>query len=527
MKEQYAFYENERNASLKELVIHSANLYGDAVAVRFKRNKSPFQKTYQDILKDSTHFAKILLSQPQKPHHIAVLGPSSYEWIITYLAAAMAGLVIVPLDRKLSSEDLKDLLVQADVDCLVYDEASQKKAQEILEDKPILNFSMQALTAMPAVEISLPEIDPNALFEIVFTSGTTGKSKGVMLTQNNIASNVWQGLGAVRVKHGKDVILSVLPFNHTYEFTCTILGMLSAGVTICLCSGIRYVQKEMQEYAPTLMFIVPMLAEKLYKKIEKTVKKQNKEKLFYRFTKLNAFLYRHHMNLSNLFLKEVHAALGGKLRTLMCGGAPLEEDLIAKFNGIGINLFQGYGLTECSPLLSVNFDYYHRPNSVGKIVPECEVKIVDGEIWARGVSISKGYYNDPQATKESFHDGWFKTGDLGTVDEDNFLFITGRKKNLILLSNGENVSAEELEALLYKIPFISEALVYDENHAITAELYIEETDTKITQEMLRVEIDKVNRNLPYYKRIRKIKRREVPFEKTTSAKIKRIQPPIA
>ncbi len=526
MKENYAFYENERTASLKELVESSAAHYGDSVAIRFKRNKVPFQKTYTELLADVTHFAKLLLTQPKEIRHVAVLGPSSYEWIVTYLSAAFAGLVIVPLDRKLSSADLKDLLQKSDVDCLVYDEASQKKADAVLEGSDVFGVSMQALTASPAVELSLPEIDPDALFEIVFTSGTTGTSKGVMLTQRNLASNVWQGLGAVHVEHGKDVILSVLPFNHTYELTCTILGMLSAGVTICLCSGIRYVQKEMQEYAPTLMFIVPMLAEKLFKRIEKNVKKQKKEKQFYRFTKINLFFYRHHMDLSGLFLKEIRAALGGRLKTLMCGGAPLEEDLIAKFNSIGINLFQGYGLTECAPLLSVNFDYYHRPNSVGKIVPECEVKIVDGEIWARGVSVSKGYYNDPEATAESFQDGWFKTGDLGRVDADNFLFITGRKKNLILLSNGENVSAEELEAMIYKIPFVSEALVYDENHAITAEIYIEQESPEITPEMLRAEIEKINDTLPNYKHIRKIKRREVPFQKTTSAKIKRVQEPI-
>ena len=524
-RKQFPFYDSEKNASIKELLERSAARYTDAVAIRFKKQKAPMQKTYTEVLNDTQTFAKHLLSLPKPVHHVAILGPSSYEWILTYFAVAFAGLVLIPVDRLLSAKDIRALLEKADVDCLVYDPTLQKLADTVVEDAQFLGISMEDMYTVPTVEadFSFPAVQPDALFEIAFTSGTTGKSKGVMLTQGNIAANVSQGLGAVRVEHGKDVIMSVLPFNHAYEFTCTILGMFSVGVEICLCSGIRYVQKEMKEYAPTLMFIVPLLAEKLYAKIERNVKKQNKEKAFSYITRCNAFLYRHGLDISDLFLKEVKAAMGGRLKVLMCGGAPLSEELIRKFNGIGINLFQGYGLTECSPLLTVNFDYYHRPNSVGKVVEGCTVKSVDGELWARGISVSKGYYHDEQATEDSFEDGWFKTGDLGYVDSDNFVFVTGRKKNLMLLPNGENVSAEELEQLVYKIPFVSEAMVYIDQMAITAELYIEPENGVVTEEEARAEIDKINRTIPRYKRIHKIKLRETPFQKTTSGKIKRIQ----
>lgn len=520
MKQSYPFHDNERNASVVKLLTRSAELYGDSIAIRGKKHNVPYQKTYHEVLKDSKRLAAYFLSNKESIHHIAVLGPSSYEWIITYLATAFAGLVIVPLDRKLSTKDLEELIQHADVDYMVYDAEDSKTAKTLLEALPLSNLCMDEIATLPDANTDFDVPDENELFEIVFTSGTTGKSKGVMLTQNNIASNVWQGLGAVRVAHDKDTILSVLPFNHAYEFTCTILGMLSKGVPICICSGIRYIQKEMIEYAPTLMFVVPLIAEKLYTKIERTVKKRNKEKAFHAVTRVNQVLYRHGMDISNIFLKEIKQALGGRLKTLMCGGAPLSEEMIAKFNGIGINLFQGYGLTECSPLLTVNFDYYHRPNSVGKVVRDCEVKIVDGEIWARGVSISKGYYKDDAATEQSFQGEWFKTGDLGSIDKDNFVYVTGRKKNLILLPNGENVSAEELEAKLSKLDFVTEVMVYAEGKNIVAEIHAEQP---FDEAEAKRQIDKLNRTLPNYKRIRKIKFRPVPFEKTTSAKIKRNQ----
>ena len=517
----YPFYINEQVDTIVELVERSRNLYGHAIAVKYKKDKCIIEKNYNDLLEDSYSVARYLLSKSMDKGHIAIIGPSSYEWIITYLGTIYAGMVIVPLDKELPSKELYELINQADVEYLFYDEQYADIVAE-LKNEYDLKIPVSVFADLKSFnnEIKLPAVDADIVSTILFTSGTTGRSKGVMLSQRNIARNVIQGVGAVNLEHQKDTILSVLPFNHAYEFTCTILGMIYKGVTICISSGLKYIQKEFIEYKPTLMFIVPLLAEKLYERIELSVKKSNKEKIFSVALAIAGFFNKFNIDLSDKLFREVKAAFGGELKILMCGGAPLSEELISKYKKLGINLFQGYGLTECAPLLTVNFDYYHRPNSVGKIVEGNYVKIVDGEIWAKGVSVSKGYYNNSEETNKAFENGWFKTGDLGTVDEDGFVFITGRKKNLIILSNGENVSAEELENLIYKELGISEVMVYGKNEKIVAEIYVdEEKDIALTE--INDRIHKLNRNLPSYKNIDKIIIRDNPFDKTTTNKIKR------
>ncbi len=519
---KYEFYKNEVVNSIVELVTRSEHLYGDSVAFRYKKNRRIAEKTYTDVLNDSKKMAAYLLSQNLKYGHIAILGPSSYEWIITYLGAMFAGLVAVPLDKELSAEELIKLINIADVDCLLYDKEYRDIAEILVNDFNFkgLSVDFNGVELTESESVNLPNIEPDKLSSILFTSGTTGQSKGVMLTQRNIARNVIQGVGAVDVKHNEDVIMSVLPLHHAYEFTCTVLGMFYKGVPICIGSGLKYIQKDFADYKPTVMFVVPLIAEKLYEKIQITVKKQNKEKKFAFALKLSNLLRKIGIDITDRLFGEIKAAFGGKLKIIMCGGSPLSENLIKKFYGIGINLFQGYGLTECSPLLTVNFDYYHRPGSVGKIVQDNCAKVVDGEIWAKGVSISTGYYNNPEETAKSFENGWFKTGDLGTIDKDGFIFLTGRKKNLIILSNGENVSAEELEGLIYTILSVAEVVVYGENERIIAEIYLN-PDIEATEDEVKSQIDIINKKLPLYKRIDNVKFRETPFEKTTSQKIKR------
>lgn len=520
---KYSFYKNDPVESIVELIERSSRLYRESTAIKFKENRKVLEKSYNELLSDTKLCANNLLQNYPTANHIAVLGSSSYGWIITYLGTVFAGRVIVPLDKELTVNELVEQIIQAEVDLLIFDEEYADIAEEIAKQNQLCAVTMSEILIPIAKTAALPEVDPDKLSTIVFTSGTTGKSKGVMLTQRNIANNVIQGVGAVDVKHGKDVIMSVLPLNHAYEFTCTILGMSYKGVQICISSGLKYLQREFNEYRPTVMFVVPLIAEKLYEKVEHTVKEKKKEALFAFATRLTRFFYKFKIDISNLILKEVKSAFGGNLRILMCGGAPLQEELIKKYNGIGINLFQGYGLTECSPLLTVNFDYYHRPGSVGKIVDKCQVKIVDGEIWAKGVSVSTGYYKNQKDTEKSFCDGWFKTGDLGYVDKDGFVFITGRKKNLIILNNGKNVSAEELEELIYKIPYVNEVIVYGSNNLIIAEVYIDKESYSVTETQLKSDVDKINTTLPAYKTVNKIILREEPFEKTTSKKIKRIR----
>ena len=421
---------------------------------------------------------------------------------------------------KITYEQIKD----ADCDFLLYD----KEYADVAED--ILNLRGDNLGCfcindeVPTYEQQLPypEIDPDKMSAILFTSGTTGKSKGVMLTQRNIACDITCAVGAVTINHERDVALSVLPFNHAFESTCSIFGMIYLGVTVCLSRGLKYMQKEFAEYQPTIMFIVPLIAEKLYEKIWVTAKKQGKDKALKKGIKLCRLAGKIGIDLTDKILSDVKAAFGGKLKNLMCGGAPLSEELIKNYADLGINLFQGYGLTECSPILTVNSDSYHRENSVGKVIDACEVKSVDGEIWAKGTTISSGYYNNEKATEKSFSDGWFKTGDLGYVDDDGYVFITGRKKNLIILSNGENVSAEELEARLYEIPYITEAIAYAKEGKIVAEIYIDpEVNDVPAKQKVDEDIARINKDLAYYKRIDCVILRDEPFKKTTTKKILR------
>lgn len=519
MRKNYPFYKNEPVDSIVELIERSKRLYGDSVAIKYKKKRRLYEKTYNDLFNNSKKTAAFLLNQQLCKGHIAVLGASSYEWIISYLGAIFAGMVVVPIDKELNANEIAELLSQSDADCLLYDEKYLNTVNDIQKKyhKNILNFSFDEMVLLSTEHCALPPVQPDNLSAILFTSGTTGKSKGVMLTQKNIAGNVIQGVGAVNLKHNKDVIMSVLPFNHAYEFTCTVLGMIYKGVPICISSGLKYMQKELTEYQPTVMFVVPIFAETLYKTVESSVKKQNRGKQFSEAVKVSNILKKVHIDITDLLFNEIKSAFGGKLKIIMCGGAPLSEELIKKYNDIGINLFQGYGLTECAPLLTVNFDYYHRPHSVGKVVQGNSVKIVDGEIWAKGISVSKGYYKDTEETEKSFWDGWFKTGDLGSIDSDNFVFISGRKKNLIILNNGKNVSAEELETIIYKIPSVSEVIVCGKNNRIIAEIF-SETDNKI---FIKNEIEKLNKTLPSYKQIDNVVFRMTPFEKTTTKKIKR------
>ncbi|MGN0546228.1 MAG: AMP-dependent synthetase/ligase [Acutalibacteraceae bacterium] len=519
MRKNYPFYKNEPIDSIFNLVKRSSILYGDSIAVKYKKKKQLHEKTYNELYSDSIRAAQFLLSQHLSKGHIAILGSSSYEWIVSYLGIVFAGLVVVPIDRELPENEIAELILQSDTDCILFDEQYHETVTSLMDSIRIniKNISFDRFASLSAEKALLPPVEPDKISAILYTSGTTGRSKGVMLSQRNIASNVIQGLGAVNLQHDKDVIMSVLPFNHAYEFTCTILGMIYKGVPICISSGLKYVQKELMEYKPTVMFVVPLFAETLYKKVELNIQKQNKEKQFQSVAKISNLLRKIHIDATDFLFKKIKAAFGNNLKIIMCGGAPLEEELIKKYRNIGINLFQGYGLTECSPLLTVNFDYYHRPNSVGKVVQGNSVKIVDGEIWAKGISVSKGYYNNPEETKKSFEGDWFKTGDLGYIDEDDFVFISGRKKNLIILNNGKNVSAEELEALINRLSDVSEVIVYGEDNRIIAEVFSETGKTQI----VKTEIEKLNKALPHFKQIDDVVFRSSPFEKTTTKKIKR------
>ena len=520
-KKQFKTYHCEEINSIVELAERSKRLYGDSVAYIYKEKKQKIEKTYNDLVADSKKFAQYLMRQNLKKGHVAVIGGSSYQFIVSYYAAMYAGLVIVPLDKELGFEDVYEQMEKADVDFFLYDKTYKDYAELVKEktDGKMGMFCINNPVELEGEDLPFPEVQPDKLSTIIFTSGTTGKGKGVMLTQRNIARNVLAGGAHARVYHESDVSLSVLPMNHAYECLGNLFLMVYFGIPVCISSGLRHIAKELKEYRPTMLFAVPLLPQMLIDKVWSTAKKEGKDKKLQLGIKICNIAKKFGIDLTDKILGEVKEAFGGRLRLVVAGGAPVSQTLVESCKDLGIMVLTGYGLSECSPLLAFNFDYLQKADSVGRIVPGCEMKVVDGELWARGVSVSTGYYNDPENTKENFQDDWFKTGDMGYIDEDDFVFLTGRKKNLIILGNGKNVAPEGIEDDIHKaIPYISEVVILGVDDKLCAAVYIDE-ESGATEQQLREDIAKFNKDMPVYKQIANIIVSDEPFPRTTTKKI--------
>lgn len=539
--------------TMKDIIDYGAETYGSQAAFRYKVRKEIVEKTYLDVKRDSEAFGRALDKLGLLGTHVALIGPTSYEWVASYFGVTNSGGVAVPVDAGLPAAEVCELLNRADVSALVYDELRADVAAMAREKCPGIRaiVSMQGTggeisgesaeqtggeaskagasqtggealkadagqtgaEASPAPEFfSLGHLladnrgsfsgrpDPDQLCAILFTSGTTGKSKGVMLTHRNLTDN------AVSVDMGipsGTVSMTLLPIHHAYCFTMDILKGLYIGLTICINDSIMHVAKNMKLFKPEIVLLVPMVIESIYAKLR---------------------------DAGSLVPKKLaaKAAFGGNLKTICSGGAYLDPDYVDRFAEYGITILQGYGMTECSPVISTNLPWDSRKGSVGKLLPNCEAKVVDEEIWVRGSSVMQGYYKMPQETSEALEDGWLKTGDLGYVDGDGFVYITGRKKNLIILANGENVSPEELENQLSRSPLVKEILVRETGKVIQAEIfpdyeYVKKKHVKDVNGELQALIDEFNRDIPVYKRIHSLVVRETEFEKTPSKKIKRTQ----
>lgn len=497
--------------TMRDIIDYAAETFGDNPAIRWKVRKDIATKTYQDIKADSEAFSRALDSMGMLGKHIAVIGPTTYEWIIGYFGSANSGCVVVPLDAQLPAADVCELLNRADVSVLVYDELRKDVAAMAKEACPNVKHlvSMQAkedgedilsfnkLIEKHAGSFSC-ELDPDKMCAILFTSGTTGKSKGVMLTHRNLTDNAV--CLDMKIPAGT-VSMTLLPIHHAYCFTMDILKGIYIGIVICINDSIMHVSKNMKLFKPEIILLVPMVIESVYKKLKDSTGILPKKMV-------------------------AKAAFGGNLKTICSGGAYLPPEMVEAFAEYGITVLQGYGMTECSPVISTNLHWESKVGSVGKLIPNCEAKVVDEEIWVRGSSVMLGYYKMPKETEETLVDGWLRTGDLGYVDEDNFVFITGRKKNLIILKNGENVSPEELENEISKSPLVKEIIVRDNDSVIEAEIfpdleYAQKKRVKDVPGKLQEVIDEYNKGLPVYKRIHGLKIREEEFEKTPSKKIKR------
>ena len=454
--------------------------------------------------------------------HIALLGPSSAAWLAAYFAVLSAGRVIVPLHDGMQQQELEDCLRLADCEMLLYDERRGETAALLAKAIPgLMLLELHAFLEKLREETreSLPKLEPQAAAAMYFTSGTTGKPRCVILTHRNMGAQI-SAVTEVLPLSETDVGLSLLPLSHTFEMMTHVAGALHCGGTLYLNESVRTVKKNLREKRPTILVTVPLILQTLHKEILNTARKQGRLEQLQKAIRLSGSLQKHGLDVSGRLFGEVKALLGGRLHTIICGGAALDPELIRFFQALGIEVLQGYGITECSPVVSVNRPGKNVVGSVGRPLPCCEVKLDGREICVRGENVSPGYYKDAQATAESFRDGWFHTGDLGRLDRKGNLFFEGRIKNLIILANGENVSPEELEEKLYQTEGILDAAVYEKDGRITAELFVDRALIPDIPAAWRI-VSPINRSLASFKQIGEIVLRETEFEKTATRKIKR------
>ena len=570
-KNKFNLYKEELRpvVNLKHMLESSAELFSDNVAFWYKFNKGEDYTpiTYRETLADVNALGTALISRGLKDKRIGVIGENSYYWALSYLTVACGTGVVVPLDKELNASELEQLTEQAGLSCVMMSPKYRDTFKDML-DRGVGNleflvdfkaetstdriYALKELKAEGQSLLSLgdrryldSEIDPDTLGVLLFTSGTAGVSKGVMLSQRNICSEIM--LDPLLIKYTQeDVFFSVLPLHHTYECTCGFLVSLYRGSAIGYCEGLKYIQKNLQELKPTIFCGVPLIFENLYKAIMKTVKKQGKEAMLERVLKANRITGRVGLNISRLLLGQIRKVFGGRMRLLVSGGAPIRPEIMRFFNDLGFIMIQGYGLTECAPLAAAipTEKKYYNYDSVGRLLDQMEVKIIDkdaegvGEICLKGPNVMMGYLNNPEETEKSLKDGWFHTGDLGYVDRNKYIYITGRKKNVIITANGKNVYPEELENYLDESIFISESMVWakdDEkgnDRVIVATIkpdmeeiknYLGEGagDPDAIKELIQSEVDRINAPQPLFKKIGKVIIRTEDFEKTTTHKIKR------
>lgn len=512
--EQYPLNTHTNHISFQQLVDANASDKPEQAAFRYQRDGEIVDVSYAQFKRDIEVFAAYLRKQGYCRAKIAVLGENSYEWILTYFAVVLSNNIIVPIDKELSDEDISQLLPFAGVECLVHSVTYSDTAQKLAKnDKVKTILSMNTLPDILAGgDTARLQIDETEMCAIIFTSGTTGKPKGVMLSQKALMTDA---VGACQNVFIEGPSMLTLPLHHTFAFTAGVLAMLVYNVPIYISRSLRTFTADMKRFRPQNMFLVPLYVETMYKTIWKIAKEQGKERLLKRMVFISNFLRRIGIDVRRKLFKSILDNFGGNLTLLVSGGAAIRQEYIDGMADIGILVLNGYGITECAPVVAVNRNRYFRPDSIGLALPCNKVNVVDGEICVRGENVMLGYYKDEASTEQVMTDGWFHTGDLGYIDEDEFIYITGRKKNLIILNNGENVSPEELETRLLEIPNVLEAVVSAQEGVITAEIYAEQT------EGIQENIMALNKSLPPYKHIQRVKFRDCEFEKTTTKKIKR------
>ena len=561
---QRKVYEPEIIENYRELMKRIKTKFGNNIAYKYKKkpgDKEIIQKTYNQYIDDVKALSTSLLELGYEGKKVALIGNNRYEWCTTYMAVTTGNMIIVPIDKALPDNEIENLITRSGVEIAFFDKkyndimlklknkentklttliSMDDEKQEGIEKYSELLKNGYGLLEKGSNKYEKIKINSNKMSILLFTSGTTSNPKGVMLSQKNICSNLSDFSSWVKI-HENDTLLSFLPIHHTFECTITFLYGMFSGATIAFCDGLKYIQKNMKEYKVSILVAVPLVLETMYKKIQKGIKEQGKEKLIKNITKISNAMLKLHIDLRRKLFKQILDQFGGKLRVILYGAAKMNKETIIGFNNMGIDLVQGYGLTETSPVIAAETDKEKKPGSVGLVFDDLEVKIDNpdkegvGEIIVKGPSVMLGYFENEEETKKAFKNGYFKTGDYGYFDKEEFLYVTGRKKDIIVLRNGKNVYPEEIETLINNIPYVKESLVYQREKNETDTMlcakivYDKETIENILgkksekeyKEKIWEEIKNINNNLPTFKHIKKIELTTEEFEKTTTHKIKR------
>ena len=558
-------YKAEKYTDIKDMLNKSGEKYGDRPAYLFRTDKPGKLReiTHREFREQVTKLGTKLIDMGLKDKRIAVIGENCYEWAVSYLAVVTGTGIVVPLDKALPENEIESLILRSEVEAIFYTNKyteimnkikekhntkiqyfismnSEKNENDIYSFKQLIKEGKQLVENGDRRFIDA-KIDPDVMGIMLFTSGTTAMSKAVMLSHKNIVSNLFDITSVIKLVP-EDRMLSFLPLHHTFESTVGFLYPISCGCAIVFCDGIRHIGDNIKEFDITAMISVPALFEGMYRKVKKGIEKKGKWEKVQKGVKISNFLRKFGIDLRQKLFKEVHEAVGTKLRLFVAGGAALDPEYEKGFQDLGFTIYQGYGLTETSPVVAAEDDKYQRLGSIGKAFPSMEVKIDNpnkegiGELMAKGPTVMLGYYQNEEATKETIEpDGWLHTGDLAKIDKDGYIFITGRKKFVIVLKNGKNIYPEELEALINKIEGIKESFVYgrpeeDGDYKICAkivydaevmqEIYNKQNEDEI-KEIIWNEVKKINKQMPAYKYIRDIIVTEKDLIKTTTQKIKR------
>ena len=570
MNKNYPIYKTTFIDDMRSLVEESAQNFPDSIAISYKdkpSDKDVKKVTFSQWRDDVRDLGTSLIANGLREQNIAIVGENSYGWCCSFFAVMATGSVTVPVDKELPIEDIDGIITTTGCKAVFFGKSAEEKINELLKNKGLstveLLISINSQTSLDQsllgkkVLVSVSEleskgadlyrngdnsyydykIDVNKLASIVFTSGTTGKGKGVMLSQANICLDMTLGMYNFDITRKT---LHVLPPHHTFGSTVNYVGHLSQGCEVYISSGLKHVSDEIREQQPTHLILVPAFLEVMNRKIWATARKTGKEGLLKAMIKVSDGLRKVGIDLRKKLFASVLSAFGGKLELIICGGAKLDEEIIRSFDSLGITILNGYGITECAPLISANRNKYRKPDSVGTPILACRVKIDnpdangEGEICVKGPNVMLGYYNNPEATAEVFDkDGFFHTGDYGRLDDEGWIYITGRKKNLIILSNGKNVYPEEIEADLQKVEGVNEVVVYagesrvqKDKITIVAEIYpdadlLADKGISDMQEYFENQVKILNAKMPSYKAVKRVKLRDVEFQKNTSRKITR------